>query len=144
MPGRTPRSVSSRVGLTHPLIAELLDLGLSEGDWALFGSGPLLVRGWIDEVGDLDVISRGAAWEKARQLGRLQTVAGGIEIAVIGSHITVGTSWAYGDPDVGHLIDTAEMIDGLPCVTIDHVVAYKRIAGRPKDRAHLAVIEANS
>jgi hypothetical protein len=144
VPGRTPRSVSSRVGLTHPLIAELLGLGLPEGDWALFGSGPLLVRGWIDEVGDLDVISRGAAWDKARGLGHPETIAGGIETSVIGSNITVGTSWAYGDPEVDDLIDTAEMIDGVPCVTIDHVVAYKRIADRPKDRAHLALIEANS
>jgi len=130
--------------LTHPLVVELLDLDLPIGDWALFGSGPLLIRGWIDEVGDLDVISRGVAWEKARQMGHLETVAGGIEIAVVGSHITIGSSWAYGDPDVEHLIDTSEMIDGVPCVTIDHVVAYKRIADRPKDRAHLAVIEANS
>lgn len=130
--------------MTHPLISDLLALGLPSGDWALFGSGPLLVRGWVEDVGDIDVISRGAAWKRARELGRTKTLADGGEIIVIGGDITVGTTWAYGDVDIDRLIDTAEMIDGVPCVTIDHVVAYKRIADRPKDRAHLAIIEANS
>ena len=128
----------------HSLIAQLLNLDLPEGDWALFGSGPLLIRGWIDEVSDLDVISRGAAWDRARRLGRPSLLPDGNEIVTIGEGVTVGTTWAYGDVDVDHLIDTAEMIDGVPCVTIDHIVAYKLIADRPKDRAHLAVIEARS
>ena len=40
-----------------------------------------------------------------------------------------------------HLIDTAEVIDGLPFVRLEHVVAYKRIADRPKDREHLRLLE---
>jgi hypothetical protein len=130
--------------LTHPLIAELLALDLPFGDWALFGSGPLLVRGWIEDVSDLDVVSRGAAWQRARELGRRSYLPDGNEITTIGDAVTVGTTWAYGEVDVDRLIDTAEMIDDVPCVTIDHVVAYKRIADRPKDRIHLAVIEART
>jgi hypothetical protein len=126
------------------LLSRLLGLDLPVGDWALFGSGPLLVRGWIDEVGDLDVISRGPAWKQACELGRRSSLPDGNEIVTIGDAITVGTTWAYGSFDIDELIDTAEMIDGVPCVTIDHVVAYKRIANRPKDRAHLAIIEACS
>lgn len=128
----------------HPLIAELQSLELPAGDWALFGSGPLLVRGWVEDISDLDVISRGAAWRKARSLGRPSVLPDGNVIVTIGGAVTVGTTWAYGDVDVDQLIDTAEMIDGVPCVTIDHVVAYKRTADRPKDRAHLAIIEARS
>lgn len=80
----------------------------------------------------------------ARDIGRPSTLADGNEIVTIGKSITVGTTWAYGDLDVDELIDTAEMIDGVPCVTIDRVVAYKLAADRPKDRAHLAIIEAFS
>ena len=127
----------------HPLIRRLLGLGLPHGDWALFGSGPLLVRGWIDEVGDLDVISRGAAWERAKEAGDLGTLQpDGVEIVnVDGGVITIGTSWKYGDTPVSDLIDDAEEIDGMPCVLLEHIIAYKRIADRPKDRVHLAVIE---
>ncbi|NQV05014.1 hypothetical protein HQ535_00555 [bacterium] len=130
----------------HPLLLRLTDLGLPAGDWALFGSGPLLVRGWINEVGDLDVVSRGAAWEHARSIGEVGVLEpDGIEIVNIdGGAITIGTSWRYGDTPVGHLIDTAEAIDGIPCVLLSHIVAYKRIAGRPKDLAHLAVIDRMS
>ncbi len=43
--------------------------------------------------------------------------------------------------DIDHLIDTAEMIDGLPFVQLEHVIAYKQIAGRPKDLEHLRKLD---
>ena len=127
----------------HPLIRRLLGLGLPLGDWALFGSGPLLVRGWIDEVGDLDVISRGAAWDSAKEIGELGSLQpDGVKIVNIdGGAITIGTSWRYIEVSIDALIDEAEEIDGIPCVRLEHIIAYKQIADRPKDRGHLAVIE---
>ena len=69
----------------------------------------------------------------------------GVEIVeVFDGALTFGTEWAIGDPDVDLLIDTAETIDGLPFVRLEHVAAYKRIANRPKDRAHLAIIAQRS
>ncbi len=126
----------------HPLLRQLLDLGLPVGDYALFGSGPLLVRGWIDDVGDLDVVARGAAWARAQHIGSLVRLKRyGIDIIAIGDLITVGTVWAIGDFSVDALIDEAEIIQGIPCVRLEHVISYKRIANRPKDRVHLSVIE---
>jgi hypothetical protein len=120
----------------------LADLGLPAGHYALFGSGPLLARGWIEEVGDLDVVSRGPAWEQALQMGDVAVEDDGVEIVSIDDGaITVGRSWRYGEVSIDDLIDTAEMISGIPCVRLEHVIAYKRIAGRPKDLAHLAVID---
>lgn len=116
-------------------------LDLPEGDWALFGSGPLYLRGWISDVGDLDVISRGPAWELARNLGSSRLLADGNTIVDLGNGITIGTSWAYGEFDIDALIDTAEIIEGVPCVLVDHIIEYKRIADRPRDRHHLKVIE---
>jgi hypothetical protein len=125
----------------HPLLRELLDLQLSSGDYVLFGSGPLLARGGIDHVGDLDVIARGPAWEKARALGESRMLPEHeIEVVAIGSSITVGTMWAIGQFSADELIETAETINGIPCARLEHVIAYKRLANRPKDRDHLAVI----
>lgn len=108
----------------------------------MFGSGPLIVRGIIEAANDLDVISRGAAWHRAVELGDLVylTEHGVAVVSFDDGAITVGTSWAYGEFDIDMLIDTAEIIDGLPFVRLEHVVAYKEAAGRPKDRTHLRAL----
>ena len=127
----------------HPLILRLRGLGLPHGDWALFGSGPLLIRGWVDQVGDLDIVCRGAAWDRAYEIGEIGILQpDGVEIVNIdGGAIAIGTSWRYGDTPLDEMIDHAEEIGGIPCVRLEHIVTYKQIADRPKDRAHLAIIE---
>lgn len=109
----------------------------------MFGSGPLLLRGWITEVGDLDVVSRGEAWIRAQELGTPSIVEDGNTISVIGDGITVGHTWAFGSVDIDHLIDTAEIIEGVPCVRLEHIIEYKKIADRPRDREHLAIIASH-
>ena len=37
-------------------------------DYAVFGSGPLAVRGLVREARDLDVVAPGAAWEEAKNV----------------------------------------------------------------------------
>lgn len=39
----------------------LAELGLPEGDYALHSSAALVLRGILDEAGDLDIVARGAA-----------------------------------------------------------------------------------
>jgi hypothetical protein len=124
----------------HPYIRDLIDLDLPLGDYALFGSGPLLLRGWIDEVGDLDVLSRGPVWEQVVDLGVMTLLPDGNEIVEVGEGITIGHTWPYGEASIDEMIDSAEMIQNVPCVRLEHIVAYKRAFDRPKDRAHLAVI----
>jgi hypothetical protein len=124
-----------------PHLFELLrSLALPNGDYAVFGSGPLLVRGIIGAAGDLDVLCRGEAWARARRLGRVAEEHGVPVVSLFDGAVTLGTAWAIGAFDVDHLIDTAEVIDGVPFVRLEHVVAYKRIADRPKDREHLRLL----
>ena len=124
------------------LIERLRSLALPPGDYAVFGSGPLIVRGIIKAANDLDVISRGSAWDVARRTGDLVYLEEhDVEIVAFDDGaITVGRSWAYGEFDIDQLIDTAEIIDGLPFVRLEHVVRYKEVAGRPKDVAHLRAL----
>lgn len=114
---------------------------MPEGDWALFGSGPLLLRGWIDEIGDLDVLARGDAWAKAERLGRISRLPDGNRIIEIEPGVTIGQTWQYGNFGIDEMIDTAEMVEGIPCVRLEHIIAYKRLFDRPKDRTHLEIIE---
>ncbi len=125
----------------HPLLRALRELGLPIGDFALFGSGPLLARGWIEDAGDLDVLARGRAWDHAQALGSLTYLPEhGVSVVAIGAHITVGTRWAIGNVNADEVIDGAELIGGIPCAALRQVIAYKRVANRPKDRLHLEII----
>lgn len=127
-------------------LQKVKDLNLPAGDFAIFGSGPLLVRGVIDEVNDIDIICRSAAWRHAQELGESVYLAE-YDINIIsidGGRITLGKTWGYGDFDINILIDSAELIDGLPFVRLSYVIAYKRIANRSKDRAHLQALRSTS
>ncbi len=106
----------------------------------MFGSGPLAVRGLIAAPSDLDVICRGKAWEAALTMGppvRLPDLDVEV-VSLFDGAVTLGATWAIGSFDIDLLIDTAETIDGLPFVRLEHVAAYKRLSDRPKDRRHLA------
>ena len=120
----------------------LRSIELPAGDFAVFGSGPLIVRGIIEVGNDLDVLARGAAWEKALESGELVYLPEhDVEVvSCFDGVVTIGTEWAIGEVDVDELIDTAEIIDGLPFVRLEHVIKYKQTAGRPKDLLHLQLI----
>jgi len=133
------REVDLRHG--REIFDDLRALDLPLGHFAIFGSGPLLVRGIIDEVGDLDVLCRGPAWDMARSACTEEDVDHGVLVVSLGA-LTFGTMWGIGDFDPARLIDEVELIDGLPFVRIEHVIAYKRISGRRKDQQHLALIDA--
>ena len=126
------------------LLGEVRALGLPAGHFVLFGSGPLLVRGIVPPTGDVDVLARGPAWEVARGLGPLVRLSPyDVEVVrLLEGRIEIGTVWGIGDVDVDHLIDTAEVIDGLPFAGLAHVRTYKELAGRPKDREHLRLLDA--
>ena len=121
----------------------LRDMELPRGDFAIFGSGPLLVRNIIGDSGDLDVVCRGRIWDRVRAEGKLRYLEK-YDVTVaefLDGRLTFGTQWGIGDFSVDQLIDTAEYIDGLPFVRLEFVVAYKRIANRPKDIAHLQALQ---
>ena len=127
----------------HDDIDSLFDylrkLELPPSHYAIFGSGPLIIRGYIKGTNDLDVICRGDAWLKACETGKVSYDER--YDTSLASHcngrVTFGTIWGIGNFDVDELIDTAETIDGLPFVRLEHVLAYKRIRSSAKDQLHL-------
>jgi hypothetical protein len=127
-------------GSAARLLGELRALDLPEGEYAIFGSGPLVARGLLREVHDLDVVARGAAWDRAKGLGQVRTAPEGDPVVWLqGGAIEVFGGWLGWDIDV--LIDDAEIIDGLPFACLEDVLAFKRFYGRPKDIAHVRLIE---
>lgn len=120
----------------------LRGLKLPAGEFAIFGSGPLAVRGVIDSVGDLDVLCTSRAWNVVARIGRIEHLPEyDVDIVTLqDGRLSFGRSWGIGEFDIRRLIETAEMIDGLPFVQLEHVVAYKRLRGSDKDRRHLQAL----
>ena len=130
--------MTGQPSLGNELFEFVRSLDLPAGAYAVFGSGPLIVRGIVEATNDLDIICRGEAWERVRQVGEISSFDDDNEcVNLLEGRITFGVTWKYGAFDLDELIDTAEIIDGLPFVRLEHVVVYKRAADRPKDRAHL-------
>jgi len=127
------------------LLQQLKRLKLPLGDFAIFGSGPLIVRHIIPATSDLDIICRGAAWEMARRIGTTEYLEE-YEVTVVTMYdgrISIGTKWGIRNVDVDNLIDTAEIIDGLPFVRLEHVVKYKTERASIKDIRHLEALRNN-
>jgi hypothetical protein len=127
-------------GSALSFFGKLRALDLPTADYAIFGSGPLAVRGLIEEVHDLDVVARGAAWEQAKGLGKVRIAPEGDPVVWLeGGVIEVFGGWLGWDIDM--LIDNAQIIDGLPFASLEDVLAFKLSLGRPKDVAHARLIE---
>jgi hypothetical protein len=115
------------------------ELQLPPGDFAIFGSGPLIVRNIIPFRNDLDIICRDAAWELVQQTGQrqyLQDYDAHI-VSMQDGAITFGTSWGIGQFDIDTLINSADILEDLPFVGLQYVIEYKKIRGLPKDLLHI-------
>lgn len=127
------------MNLLVSLFDQLKSLNLPDGDFAIFGSGPLIVRGIIRASNDLDIVCRGQAWKTVKEIGDLDYLSR-YDVTVVtmcDGRLTFGTEWGIGKFDINELIDSAELIDGLPFVRLEHVASYKEISKRPKDIEHL-------
>lgn len=121
-------------------VARLGALGLPVGHYAVHASGVMLAHGLIDEAGDLDLVARGPAWERAQALG---TVHAGRwdRVVLVAPGIEVFDGWMGVDVDA--LIAAATWVGGLPCVPLEEVLAFKERLNREKDRAHVTLLRAH-
>lgn len=125
------------------MLEELRSLGLPDGEWAIFGSGPMAARNIKDNHHDLDIIARGEAWKRAAELGEVvQADMGDHVVRFFGDAIEIFDGWKPGEWDKDELIDSAEMIAGFPWVRLDHVIEWKKRMGRVKDIKDLELIDA--
>ncbi len=126
----------------HALFEELKKLDFQKGDYAIFGSGPLWVRG-IRESNDIDIVTRGKTWEWALKNGIIDTKEdSGLKRARFADgSIEVYNDWYPDKWDIDMLIDTAELVDGIPFVQLELVIEWKKIMGREKDVKDLALIQ---
>ncbi|WP_435148424.1 hypothetical protein [Micromonospora aurantiaca (nom. illeg.)] len=128
----------------HPYTRDLLSLDMPLADYAIAGSGPLFVRGWIDDPGDIDVVARRDAWTVAMRHGQPQPAPfGNVQrISVFEGDVEILNGWFPEFWPTDDLIDGADVVEGLRFVQLSVVVKTKQMLMRPRDVAHLAIIRS--
>lgn len=120
--------------------ASVAAAGLGGDDCLLFGSVPMVAHGLVDEVGDVDVVARGDAWERTIATAAPKPALLGDLVVRLPGGIEVFDGW-HGSP-AGLFFDRAARVDGLLVASLSDVLAFKLALGRPKDAPHIALLRA--
>lgn len=111
-------------------------LGLSRDDYAIFGSGPLGIRG-IRESADIDIVVRDEVWEGLCKKFPCEDDS----FISVGDIDVVRDYWKKWF-DMDELIDGADIIEGYRFVKLEHVVEWKKARGKEKDLRDVVLIDA--
>ncbi|MBD3303645.1 hypothetical protein GF343_00725 [Candidatus Woesearchaeota archaeon] len=116
-------------------LEELKKLNFPTDQYAVFGSGPLAIRG-LRENEDIEILVKPELWEK---LAKNHKLARDDLISIGNVHIF--KHWEPWLKNRDELIDTADIIDGIRFVKLEHVLDWKEKMGREKDKKDIELIE---
>jgi hypothetical protein len=125
------------------LFQKVKELNLPIGEYALFGSAPMGVRG-LRECHDIDIIVTEKLWNdyKNKSEWKLMEIREDNNYfeGLRNDDIELWKDWWPGW-NVDKLIQEAEIIDGLPFVKLEEVIKWKRFRAREKDLKDVEIIE---
>ncbi len=105
--------------------------------FAVFGSGPLAIRG-MRESSEIDIIVKTELWT---ELIKHYPLVNNYSLR-IGS-IEVLKDWKPWFDNSDALIDDAEEIEGVPFVKLKYVLIWKKMFGREKDLSDIELIHSH-
>lgn len=114
---------------------ELKKLNLPKDKFAVFGSGPMAIRG-IRETNDVDIVVKQDLWKEIVKKHPMIK-----ENLVQIGNISIYKDWLPWFDDTDFLIDQADIISGLRFVKLEYVLKWKRMIDREKDRKDIKLIE---
>jgi hypothetical protein len=124
------------------LFQQLKELKLPSGKYAVFGSGPMCIRGWKDCSHDLDIIVTKDVWDEylGKEGWEVRTMHQGSEY-LWNDDLELWKDWGPGQWNIKKLIERAERIDDLPFVRLETVIEWKKLNAREKDLKDIEIIE---
>lgn len=119
------------------LLNEVKKLNLPKDKFAVFGSGPLAIRG-IRDSRDIDLIVKPDLWEDLTKKYPITDKYGGI--------IEIGEIEIFKDfkpwfDDVEILIDDSDIFEGIRFVKLNYVLEWKKSFNREKDQNDIKIIK---
>lgn len=117
------------------IIKIVKDLNLPSGEFIVFGSGPMAVRG-IRPISDVDLFISESLYDDLIDLpnwSKRYWPEGGSYL--VSGCIEADTNWNIGNYTITFkkLLDQADIIQGIPFAPLNEVIKWKRNCGRNKD-----------
>lgn len=121
-------------------LAELKKLNLPKNEFAIFGSGPLAIRG-IKDADDLDIIVKPKLWKMLAKKYPVKDATYEREVWIEIGNIDILKNWKPWFEDSDKLIEEADIIDGVRFVKLEHVISWKKSFNRDKDQVDIKSTE---
>lgn len=124
------------------LLEQLKEAGLPAGKWAVFGSGPMAVRG-LKDPHDLDIIVTEDVYGKFKSKPNWDEKQATFDnyLESKESGVELWHNWRPGEWDIKELIQNSEIINGIRYVSLENVLKWKKLMGRKKDIKDIKTIE---
>ncbi|MFC1594965.1 hypothetical protein ACFL3E_00875 [Patescibacteria group bacterium] len=126
--------------MSEEFFKKLKELDLPKGKYAVFGSGPIAVRG-LRESRDLDILVVQDLYNEYKNKPDWEEKTGNQDKYLEKDDIEFWYNWSPGEWDVDQLIKDAEIIDDLPFVKLEDVLRWKKLKGTEKDLKDIKLIE---
>lgn len=122
---------------TSDLIDQVKEMNLPKGDFAIFGSAVMAIRG-MREVPNIDLIVTDKLWSELLRKGYVPDYEGFIR-----KNMVKISNWWFATTrrSIPMMIEDAETIQGLPFVKLDEVRFYKSKLNREKDITDVKLID---
>ena len=121
------------------IFEEVRKLDLPIGQYAVVGSGVMSAYG-IRQHKDVDLIITISLFEKLKDCG--WELSKDKKNVIKHGNYEADINYKYGEyqPDSSKLIETAQIINGIPFINLDEVVKFKKALDRDKDRDDIELI----
>lgn len=122
------------------LFQSIKNLNLPIGKYAIFGSGPMGIRG-LKECSDVDIVVTQDLWNEYKNKNwKIEKTPRDSEYLCSGV-IELWKDWYPGEWNIEELIKESEIIDGLSFVRLGAVLKSKKLSARDKDLKDIETIE---
>ncbi|MBP7927680.1 hypothetical protein KAZ57_00860 [Patescibacteria group bacterium] len=122
------------------LFNTLKSLKLPKGEFIIFGSGAMLIRG-LKDGHDLDVFCSSKLFDEYRNREGWKLKPCNQDYYLSKDGIELWETWRPGDWNFYDMVKEAEYIDDLPFVTLEVTKQWKIMNGREKDLEHVKLID---
>ena len=140
-------SANKIIEKNNKIFAEVRKLEFPLGHYAITSSGPLGISG-LRLIGDADLVVDDYLWKELSKKHnpiiedgspkKIVLANGLVEVLHEGSFYY---NYQPEDPSIDEQIETADVIDGLPFVSLKYIKYFKQKIGRDKDKKDVVLID---